>query len=103
MKSEVKNPWINHYTQVEAAGCQGKSRPQKIWKDSVEEDHRLSSIDPNMIHERIKLKNAFMAAMKRPTLGNRGKVAQNGQPSKQVTVQKKADKFCKLKSVVVFQ
>ena len=76
MKREVKNPWINHCTQ--AAGFQGKCRPQKTWKEYVEEHLRLSSTDPNMIHERIKLKNAFMAAMKKPILGNRGKVTQNG-------------------------
>ena len=76
MKREVKNPWINDCTQV--AGFQGKCRPQKTWKEYVEEDLHLSSTDPNMIRERNKLKTAFMTAMKNPILGNRGKVAQNG-------------------------
>ena len=36
------------------------------------EDFRLRNIDPNMVNDQTKWKNALKTAIKNPTCGNRG-------------------------------
>ena len=42
------------------------------------DDLRLWNNAPNMVHDRSKWKNVLKTAMKSPTHGNHGKVAQSG-------------------------
>ena len=70
--------WIKRCNEIVVTGCQGRSRPRKSWQELVTDDLLLWNIDPNMVHERPKWKNALKTAMKSPTRGNRGKVAQSG-------------------------
>ena len=58
--------------RAEVVGCPGRSRPHKTWKESVMEDFRLRNIDPNMVNDQTKWKNALKTAIKNPTCGNRG-------------------------------
>ena len=69
---------IKRCNEIVVTGCQGRGRPRKSCKESVTDDLHLWNIDPNMVHDRPKWKNALKTAMKSPTCGNRGKVAQSG-------------------------
>ena len=75
---ERSEGWIKRCNEIVVTACQGRGRPRKSWKESVTDDLRLWNIDPNMVHDRPKWKNALKTAMKSPTRGNRGKVAQSG-------------------------
>ena len=75
---ERSEGWIKRCNKIVVTGCQGRGRPRKSWKESVTDDLRLWNIDPNMVHDRPKWKNALKTAMKSPTRGNRGKAAQSG-------------------------
>ena len=69
---------IKRCSQIDVSGCQGRGIPLKSWKESVTDDLRLWNIAPNIIHDRSKWKNPVKTAIKSPTRGNRGKVAQSG-------------------------
>ena len=75
---ERSESWIKRCNKIVVTGCQGRGRPRKSWKESVTDDLPLWNIDPNMVHDRPKWKNALKTAMKSPTGRNRGKVAQSG-------------------------
>ena len=45
----------------------------KKHEKKLKEDFRVWNIDPNMVHDRAKGKNALKIAMKSPTHRNRGK------------------------------
>ena len=69
---------INHLRWYGHVDCQGRGRPRNSWKESVADDICLWNIPPNMVHDRSKWKKALKTAMKTPSRGNRGKVAQSG-------------------------
>ena len=75
---ERSEGWIKHCNEIVVTGCQGRGSPRKSWKESMTDDLCLWNIDPNMVHDRPKWKNALKTAMKSPTHGNHGKVAQSG-------------------------
>ena len=75
---ERSDSWIKHCNEIIVTGCQGRGRPRKSWKESVTDDLRLWNIDPTMVYDRPKWRNALKTAMTSPTRGNRGKVAQSG-------------------------
>jgi len=70
--------WIKRCTEIVVDGSQGKGRPRKSWKEAVNDDLHLWKVNPELVHDRPKWRNALKTAMKSPTRGNRGKVAQSG-------------------------
>ena len=75
---ERSEGWIKCCNKIVVTGCQGRGRSCKSWKESVKDYLRLWNIDPNMVHDQPKWKNALKTAMKSPTRRNCGKVAQSG-------------------------
>ena len=75
---ERSDGWIKRCNEIVVDGCQGRGRPRKSWRESVTDDLRLWNIDPIMVHDRPKWRNLLKTAMKSPTRGKRGKVAQSG-------------------------
>ena len=75
---ERSEDWIKRCTQIDVSGCQGSGRLHKSWKKSVTADLRLWNVSPKIVNDRSKWENALKTAMKSPTRGNRGKVAQSG-------------------------
>ena len=69
--------WIKRCTEIVVDGSQGKGRPRKSWKEAVNDDLHLWKVNPELVHDRPKWRNALKTAMKSPTLGNRGKVVQS--------------------------
>ena len=67
---ERSESWIKRCNKIVVSGCQDRGRPRKSWKESVTDDLRLWNIDPNMVHDQPKWKNALKTAMKSPTCGN---------------------------------
>ena len=52
---ERREEWINHCTQGEVDGCQGRVRLRKTWKDFLKDDLRLWNIDLNMIEQNERM------------------------------------------------
>ena len=75
---ERSEDWIKRCTQIGISGCQGRSSSCKSWKKSVTDVLRLWNITPYMVHDQSKWTNALKTAMKSPTRGNHGKMAQSG-------------------------
>ena len=75
---ERSDKWINKCTHLEVDGFKGGGRPRKTWSATVTEDLKAWNIDANNVHDRPVWKKALRTAMKSPTRGNRGQVAQNG-------------------------
>ena len=61
---ERSEDWIKRCTEIDVSGCQGRGRPCKSWKESVTDDFLLWNINPNMVHDQSKWKNALKAVMK---------------------------------------
>ena len=59
-------------------GFKGRGRTRKTWSAIVTEDLKAWYIDANNVHDGPVRKKALGTAMKTPTRGNRGQVAQNG-------------------------
>ena len=74
---EKSDKWINKCTHLERDIFKGRGRPRKTWSATVTEDLKAWNIDANNVHDRPVWKKALRTAMKNPTHGNRGQVAQN--------------------------
>ena len=71
--------WINKCTHLEIDGFKGSLRPHKTWNEAVTEDLKAWNIHANNAHiyNQPVRKKALRTAMKSPTHGNCGQVAQN--------------------------
>ena len=74
---ERSEKWIKKCAHVEIDGFKGRGRPRKTWSATVTEDLKAWNIEANNAHDRPVWKKALTTAMKSPTRGNRGQVAQN--------------------------
>ena len=70
--------WINSFFHLEVDGFKGRGQPQKTWIETINEDLKEWNIDSDVIKDRPIWKNNLKTAMKSPTRGNRGMVAQIG-------------------------
>ena len=76
---ERSDKWINERTHLQRDGFKGRGRPRKTGSVTATEDLKAWNIDVNNnAHDRPVWKKVLRTAMKTPTHGNRGQVAQNG-------------------------
>ena len=75
---ERSDKCINKCTHSEIDSFKGRGKTRKTWSATVAEDLKAWKIDANNAHDPPMWKKALRTAMKSPTCGNRGQVAQNG-------------------------
>ena len=75
---ERSDKCINKCTHSEIDSFKGRGKTRKTLSATVAEDLKAWKIDANNAQDPPIWKKALRTAMKSPTCGNRGQVAQNG-------------------------
>ena len=70
--------WINSCFHLEVDSFKGRGHPRKTWIETINKDLKEWNIDSDVIKDRPIWKNNLKTAMKSPTCGNCGMVAQIG-------------------------